>query len=163
MPQTARFIKAKPAFNSTHKPGGSTMFHSTKTLSMLSTLLLISCATAPSGKSFDSPIGVWSEQYESSTGIGGIRKRSKVTIIDETKGTYTNPSGRIEFYAIDGQRRWKGYWINQSGTYNLCSEEKGGSPYWGENIYQFNEAYNRYTGTWDFCGEGQKYALSGVR
>lgn len=130
---------------------------------MLTTLAL-GCATGPSGKVFDSPIGAWTENYESSTGVGGVTKTSKFIIIDDTRGTYTHPSGRVEFYAIDEPRRWRGYWINESGEKSfLCSAEKSGSPYWGEMIYQFNASYNQYTGSWDKCGKGKKYAIKGFR
>jgi hypothetical protein len=135
------------------------MLHSTKALVMLSTLVIISCATAPSGKTFDSAIGVWSDKYTTSM---GKTRSSVVTITDETRGAYTNPDGRIEFYSIDDQRAWKGYWIEESGT-KPCPTEKSGSMYWGEQIYQFNETYNQYTGTWDFCGKGEKYSFKGVR
>jgi hypothetical protein len=143
------------------KPVGSTLFHSTKIMSILSALLLVSCATAPSGNNFDSPIGEWSERHETSL---GSTQSARLTIIDETKGKYPNSIGRVEFYAIDQQGRWKGYWINEneSGP-SRCSEEKSGSMFWGEQIYQFNEAYNQYTGTYDYCGEGQKFATKGSR
>lgn len=135
------------------------MFHSTKALAMLSTLLIISCATAPSGKTFDSAIGVWSDKY---TTMGGKTRSSVVTFIDESKATYTNPDGRIEFYSIDDQRTWKGYWIEESGS-TSCSVEKSGSLFWGEQIYHFNETYSQYTGSWDMCGKGPKYSFKGVR
>ena len=94
--------------------------------------------------------------------MSGKTLTGKVTIVDETKGSYTNPVGRIEFYAIDDQRIWKGYWIEESGS-TACPEEKSGSMFWGEQIYQFNEAYNQYIGTWDSCGEGPKYGSKGFR
>jgi hypothetical protein len=135
------------------------MFRSLKVLLTLSILLAIGCATAPSGKTFDSAMGVWSDKYQTSM---GKTRSSVVTIIDKTKGTYTNPDGRVEFYSIDDQRTWKGYWIEESGS-DPCSTEKSGSMFWGEQIYHFNETYNQYTGTWDFCGEGKKYSFKGVR
>ncbi len=91
------------------------MFHSIKALAMLSTLLIISCATGPSEKTFDSAVGVWSDKYKT---MSGKTRSSVVTIIDETKATYTNPNGRIEFYSIDDQRTWKGYWIEEDGYFN---------------------------------------------
>ena len=148
----------------------STLFHSTKTISILSAFLLVSCATAPSGDNYDSPIGEWTDQYETTgggevpSGAGGTTKTTKFIIIDETRAIYPGLNGRVEFYAIDEQGRWKGYWIDEHlSKYFLCYEEKGGSPYWGEIMYQFNETYNQYTGTWDKCGEGKKYAISGFR
>jgi hypothetical protein len=44
-----------------------------------------------------------------------------------------------------------------------CSEAKGGSLFWGKQEFQFNENYNRYEGTWDICGQGPKFATSGLR
>ena len=120
---------------------------------------LLANLAAPSAMYFDSPIGEWSEQYQEMNGAWNL---SKVTIIDETKGTYTNPDGRIQFYAIDEQGRWNGYWIEESGS-TSCSEEKSGSNYWGEYIFQFNDTYTQYEATWDVCGEGQKYPTKGVR
>jgi hypothetical protein len=152
--------------------GGIIMFQSIKVLLVLSISLVIGCATSPSpsGKVFDSPIGEWTDQYETTgggeipSGVDGKIKTTKIIIIDETRAIYPGLNGRVEFYAIDEQGRWKGYWIDETlSKYFLCSEEKGGSPYWGEIIYQFNETYNQYTGTWDKCGEGKKYSTKGFR
>ena len=135
------------------------MLYPTRFLVLLSTILIVGCATGPSGMTFDSPIGEWSEKVEKKSGGHGV---SRLTILDETNAVYTNPNGRIEFHTIDAQRKWTGYWILENSQ-NPCSEEKSGSLHWGENIYQFNETYNRYTGSWDNCGKGRKYKLSGVR
>lgn len=137
------------------------MLNLLKICALLSITLIFGCATGPSGMTFDSPVGEWSEKYERMNDRG--TRTHKFTMIDETKGTYPS-SQKVEFYAIDEQRRWKGYWIMKTGTNtNMCSEEKSGSPYWGVQVYQFNETYNQYTGTWDVCGEGQKYKTRGVR
>jgi hypothetical protein len=85
-----------------------------------------------------------------------------MTIIDEKKATYTYANGRIFFYAIDGQDKWKGYWVEDSGAHD-CSEKKDGSTDWGVAIFQFNDAYNEFRGELDFCGVGSKYPWSGVR
>ena len=131
-----------------------------RTCAFFTTSLMIGCATGPSGESFDSPIGKWSEQWESPGGTN----TSRLTIFDETSGKYSPPyDSRVEFHAIDRQRTWKGIWMNDGPGSNSCNEEKGGSKNWGETLYQFNETYNRYKGNWDFCGEGPKYATSGVR
>ena len=137
------------------------MFHLSRTMAILSTLLMISCATTPSGQTFDSAIGVWNEKH---TTMSGRTQSSKVTIIDEAKGafTYSGGPGRLEFYSKEDQRTWKGYWIIESG-HNPCTTEKGGSQFWGEQIFHFNETYNTYTGTWNSCGEGTKYSARGVR
>lgn len=134
------------------------MFHLTKVLTIFSTLLMVSCASGPSGKTFDSPIGVWSERWETQN---GSMRSIKVTIVDEAKAKYGS-NGRIDFFAIDEQGRWNGYWILEDG-YRTCTEKKSGSQHWGETVFQFNETYSHYTGTWDYCGEGQKFSKSGVR
>jgi len=114
-------------------------------------------AHAAEDESFDSPVGEWSEQYK----YGSQWRSSEVTIIDETKATYTNPNGQVFFYAIDDQGKWEGYWVEALG--GRCLEEKYGSKKWGVMIYQFNDAYNKYEGTWDRCGQGPKYPMKGVR
>ena len=126
----------------------------------ITTILAVGCATGPTGKSFEDPIGVWNEKWEREI---GKMYSAEFTIIDETRGIYTG-SSRVEFYEIDEQGRWKGYWINNESESSVaCSEKKGGSPFWGESIYRFNDSYNRYSGTWDYCGEGQKYVTAGTR
>ena len=144
------------------------MSNPTRALAMLSISLLFGCATGPSGKVFESPIGEWTEYYEGSMGeidVGaadGMTRTAKFAIIDENSGVYKRV--RVQFYAKDEQRRWRGFWImNTASKYNLCPEKKEGSDFWGETVFQFNEAYNQYTGYWDRCGEGKKYAIRGVR
>ena len=135
------------------------MFHSTRLLAILSILLTASCATGPSGNSFDSAIGEWNEKYET---MNGNTRSTVLTIIDEASATYSNPTVQIAFYSIDNQRNWKGYWTRKSGA-NPCSVERNGSQYWGEQIFHFNETYNQYTGTWNACGAGPNYPYKGVR
>lgn len=151
------------------------MFKPISLLAVLAISLLFGCATqtptSSSGKVFDSPIGEWTELYEQSGGheipVGGQGASTgtlKQTIIDETRGISSN-NQRVEFYEIDDQGRWKGYWISDQALtkYYICDEKKSGSSFWGEITYQFNEAYNQYTGTWDRCGEGKKFWVKGFR
>ena len=132
-------------------------------LLIFSTLLLVSCTTTPSGRTFDSPVGVWSYEYET---MSGRTDSSEVTITPETRGTYINTrsglKGRLEFYSTEDPRTWKGYWILESGS-DPCSTEKSGSLFWGEEVWHFNETYNQYTGTYDICGEGARYTAEAVR
>ena len=128
-------------------------------LLFLSLIVVVSCASTPSGQSFESPIGKWSEKYES---MSGKKRSSVVTIVDNTHGSYTNPNGRIEFYSINDPGVWEGYWIEESGS-SPCSVEKSGSLFWGVQVYEFNSAYNQYTGYWDNCGAGKRYPTKGVR
>ena len=125
---------------------------------LLVILVTAGCASTPSGQVFDSPIGEWSETHE--TRNGGTRS-DRLTIIDKSRGVYS--SGVLEFYSVEDDRTWKGYWIVDSDLYPACSEKKQGSPYWGEQIFRFNETYTRYTGSWDSCGEGPKFGTRGYR
>jgi len=122
--------------------------------------LVVGIVTGPSIESFASPIGEWSERYRTTEGTW---VRSTMIFIDETTATYTNPAnpdGRVFFYATDNQN-WEGLWVED--VTDVCSEEKHGSKNWGVVIYQFNDAYNKYEGTWDDCGKGQKIPFTGIR
>ena len=129
----------------------------------ISAFILTSCASTPSEQSFDSPIGAWQDQFEM---MGGKTFKSETTIIDKSRGTFVvlgnGAQGRYEFYSTDDPLIWKGYWILENDS-NPCATEKGGSVYWGEQVFNFNEAYDQYTGSYDHCGEGPKYSTKGVR
>ncbi len=130
----------------------------TRTFVLLSTSLIIGCA-GPSGKSFDSAMGEWSWQFEYPS--GGFSS-GKMTIIDETKATYTDRNGRILFHTIDDQGKWEGYWVESSGSHS-CSDKKDGSTDWGAVTFQFNDAYNRFSGKYNFCGDSQDFDWDGAR
>ena len=124
-------------------------------------MLALGCATSPSDQSYDSPIGKWSEKWESP---GGQMMSSKVEISSETSGQYLDfYNSQVEFYAVEEPRIWKAYWINPDHGRYPCAEEKGGSKYWGEITYRFNETYTRYQGSYNTCGEGQKFSINGIR
>lgn len=133
------------------------MFNATKTLALFPVLLIFGCATGPSGETYDSPIGKWLDTHETTL---GSNKSERLTIVDDRSGTF--PRGRIEFYDTSQEREWKAYWILENGRYE-CAEEKGGSKYWGVQVFRFNQDFNRYTGYWDSCGEGQQYGARGTR
>jgi hypothetical protein len=139
--------------------GGTSMLNLIRLLAMLSTLLIVGCASGPSGKSFDSAIGEWSWTFGSPS---GRVYSGEMTIIDETKATTTFKNGRIFFYAIDGQGKWEGHWVAET-LKKPCSDKKDGSIYWGVAIFQFNDAYNSFKGTYDFCGDGGTFFWDGVR
>jgi hypothetical protein len=85
-----------------------------------------------------------------------------MTIVDETKATYPlYGNGRIFFYAIDDQRKWEGYWV-QDGADN-CANKKDGSNHWGAVTFQFNDTYTEWKGEYDECGVGRKLPWDGVR
>jgi hypothetical protein len=136
------------------------MFHSTKALLVLSTLLIISCATGPSGKSFDSALGEWKTKTVQSS---GRVTSDRMTIIDETKATYGFGEGRIFFYAVDDQGKWEGYWVESDGSNMSCTETKDGSNIWGVVVFQFNDSYSSFSGDWDACGQGKKSSWNGYR
>ena len=136
------------------------MFHLTRVLAIFSTLLMVSCASGPSGKTFDSALGEWKTEFITMNSQSGT---PRMTIIDETKASYAFTGGRIFFSAVDDQGKWEGYWVEDDATDMSCTEKKDGSNVWGVVVFQFNETYNEYKGTWDFCGEDQKFATKGVR
>jgi hypothetical protein len=102
-------------------------------------------------------MGEWSSRDQ---GPDCILERFQLTIVDETKATYTIGNGRIFFYAIDDQRKWEGYWVQEGYG---CADKKDGSNYWGVVTFQFNETYTRWKGELDFCGEGRKFPWDGFR
>jgi hypothetical protein len=130
----------------------------TRTFVLLSTILIIGCAGL-SGKSFDSAMGEWSWKFES---VGGREHSGNMTIVDETKATYTYRNGRFIFYATDDQGKWEGHWVEDSGL-SACSDKKDGSYYWGVVILQFDDAYTSFSGKYDECGEGHRYDWDGHR
>jgi len=93
-------------------------------------------------------------------GSGGRVKKIKIT--DGTRAKFNYKNGRILFYSIDNQGKWEGYWVQDTASYG-CGVKKDGSDYWGKVIFQFNDSYTRFKGTWDYCGEGRKEPWNGVR
>jgi adenylate cyclase len=120
--------------------------------------LITGSASGASAKTFDSAMGEWRARGQ---GPDCIVERSQLTIVDEMKATYTIGNGRILFYAIDDQRKWEGYWVEDGG--GGCADKKDGSNYWGAMTFRFNDTYNKWKGEFDFCGEGRKYPWDGFR
>jgi hypothetical protein len=89
-----------------------------------------------------------------------------LTIIDEKSARYrsarADSRGRIIFTSIGSEGRWEGYWIGSKPA-NVCLENREGSRNWGLVIWEFDETYSRFKGTWDYCGEGRKYLWNGRR
>jgi hypothetical protein len=142
--------------------GASIMFHATRVLATVSSLLIIGCAATPSGQTYDSAIGEWEETY---TSMSGGTRSTNVKFIDEENGTFVldnGMDGRIEIFSKEGQRTWRGYAILKSGS-DQCPTEKGGSKYWSELVFHFNETYNQYTGNYKRCGDGRESNINGVR
>jgi TolB-like protein/class 3 adenylate cyclase len=124
-----------------------------------SQFLITGSASGASGKTFDSAMGEWSSRaQERDCTLNTIQ----MTIVDETKATYLSyGNGRILFYAIDDQRKWEGYWVQDGADY--CANKKDGSTYWGAVTFQFNDTYTKWKGEYDECGVGRKHLWHGVR
>jgi hypothetical protein len=122
--------------------------------------LISSSASGASGKTFDSAMGEWSSRAQ--TGAGGCTLTTlQLTFVDETKATFPSyANGRILFYAIDDQRKWEGYWVQDGDG---CANKKDGSTYWGAVTFQFNDTYTKWKGEYDECGVGRKFPWNGVR
>ena len=131
-----------------------------RSLCILIPALMLGCASGPSGQSFESPLGNWTEKYVKAS---GRVQSSRLTIV-QNGGRYSDSfSTRVVFSDKEDPRIWKGIWIQDGRTGGRCLEEIEGSKYWGEMVFQFNETYSEYTGTSDYCGEGKKDPISGYR
>ena len=130
-----------------------------KQLALLTALLLIISINVQASENYESPIGEWTVQWERFN--GKWRKKISMKFIDETKATYSFKEGRILFSSVDEQGRWIGHWVENS--MKSCLEEKDGSKNWGVVIFEFNETFTKFKGTWDLCGEGRKLLYKGVR
>lgn len=129
-----------------------------KIFTAVSVMLVNGVAMSQSEASFDSPVGEWIGEYES---MRGKWKKDTTTIESESLATITNPDGRVYFYSVNEQGRWEGIWVEDSAA--DCMEKKHGSNTWGVSVFQFNDSYTEYEGTWDMCGKGKKYKQKGVR
>jgi len=88
--------------------------------------------------------------------------KAQMTIVDETKSTCSSyRNGRNLFYAIDDQRKWEGYWVEEIN--GNCADKKDGSTYWGVVTFRINDTDTEWKGEFDECGEGRKYPWDGFR
>ena len=120
--------------------------------------LTIGSASGTSGKTFDSAMGEWSSKHQ---GPDCVLNTVQMTFVDKIKVTYPLLNGRFLFYAIDDQRKWEGYWVEEGS--GACADKKDGSSYWGAVTLRFNDTYNKWKGEFDFCGAGRKYPWHGFR
>jgi tetratricopeptide (TPR) repeat protein len=121
--------------------------------------LIAGPASGASGKTFDSAMGEWIVRMQ---GSDCDLVKVQMTIVDEKKATYPSyRNGRILFYAIDDQRKWEGYWVEEAR--GQCADKKDGSGYWGVVTFRFNDTYTQWKGEFDECGEGRKYPWDGFR
>ena len=95
--------------------------------------------------------------------VGSELIKARLKIIDDTRVTYGYKSGRIFFYSIGKQGKWEGYWVEDTGSKVCGNVLKDGSRHWGKVIFQFNDNYTSFKGTWDYCGQGKKTRWNGYR
>lgn len=133
-----------------------------KILFVAATALLITACAAPTPDiSHQNPFGKWSTKIE--TQSGASLSHGVMTFTNKKKATYTLRNGRILFNEIDDQGRWKGRWVENTQPWVSCPDEVDGSKAWGEAIFQFDPTYNKFKGTWDKCGDGNRNAWVGHR
>ena len=127
---------------------------------LIAAVLIQGCASPHSGKKFDSPDGKWGTGIDSSAGRISL---GIMTFSGNEKATYTYRNGRILFDRTDDLGEWKGHWVEKPMSFVTCVDEIDGSITWGVAIFQFNEAYTRFKGTYDKCGDGRTGAWDGRR
>ena len=134
------------------------MFRLTKKMAIISTFWIIGFGANFQVKAYDSAVGEWTYKEET---MEGHLMRGKMSFTDQKNAIYTANNGRIIFVATDGNGRWEGYWIEDGSI--ECSTEKDGSQLWGVAIFNFNDDYSRFEGTWDMCGSGKGSSWIGFR
>jgi hypothetical protein len=107
---------------------------------------------------FDRAEGRWLSEWQSA---GGQTTTAKTTF-DDYGRMASIPHRFATFYAADESGQWQGYWTQEGGRHR-CTTKQDGSEHWGVIQLQFDEAYNHFEGTWDYCGEGDKWDWKGKR
>ena len=110
------------------------------------------------GDAFGKAQGRWVSEWERTQGGTQI----STTTFDYYGNMASTPGPIVKFYSADDNGKWDGYWVEESGS-QRCDTKEDGSHYWGVVEFQFNEAYNAFEGTWDFCGDGKKWEWKGKR
>ena len=107
---------------------------------------------------FDRAEGRWLSEWQSSGG----RTTTAKTTFDDYGRMASIPHRFATFYAADESGQWQGYWTEEGGRHR-CTTKQDGSEHWGVIQLQFDATYDHFEGTWDFCGEGDKWELKGKR
>ncbi len=110
------------------------------------------------GDTFGKAQGTWVSEWENTQG----RTQISTTTFDYYGRMASTPGPTVTFYSADDSGKWEGYWVDHSGSHP-CDTKEYGSHYWGVVEFQFNEAYNEFEGTWDFCGKDLKHGWKGKR
>ena len=137
------------------------MFHLKIITILIAGIFLVQgCANPVMDQTFDSPDGEWRTGIQYSAGRMSL---GTMTFAGSKKATYTYRNGRVLFNETDSSGKWKGHWVEDTWSGAICAEEKDGSKSWGEMVYQFNDTYTRFKGTYNICGTGLKNAWEGTR
>ena len=107
---------------------------------------------------FDRAEGRWLSEWQSSGG----RTTTAKTTFDDYGRMASIPHRFATFYAADESGQWQGYWTEEGGRHR-CTTKQDGSEHWGVIQLQFDATYDHFEGTWDFCGEGDKWEWKGKR
>ena len=107
---------------------------------------------------FERAEGKWLSEWQSSGG----RTTTAKTTFDEYGRMASIPRRFATFYAANENGQWQGYWTEESGRHR-CATKQDGSEHWGVIQLQFDATYDHFEGTWDFCGEGDKWEWKGKR
>jgi hypothetical protein len=112
------------------------------------------------GGFFEKAQGRWVSEWEKAQGGTEI----STTTFDYYGRMDSVPGPTATFYFADENGKWEGYWVDLSNSGpHPCDTTRDESPYWGVLEFQFNEPYNQFEGTWDFCGKGAKHGWKGKR
>ena len=114
--------------------------------------------SALNSDALDSAEGRWLSEWQSAGG----RTTTAKTTFDDYGRMASIPHRFATFYTADESGQWQGYWTAESGRHR-CATKQEGSEHWGVIQLQFDEAYNHFEGTWDYCGEGDKWEWKGKR
>ena len=125
------------------------------------TLFLFVFANQGFTQEFDSPLGEWKTKIQIDG--GSWLTHGVMTFSGDGTVKYALRNGRIFFKEKDGQGKWKGHWVEDKQPWVVCTEKLDGSTAWGEAIFQFDEEYKTFKGTWDKCGDGKRNAWVGHR
>lgn len=102
--------------------------------------------------------GRWLSEWQSAGG----RTTTAKTTFDDYGRMASIPHRFATFYSADENGSWQGYWTEEGGRHR-CATKQDGSEHWGVVQLQFDATYDHFEGTWDFCGEGDKWEWKGKR
>jgi hypothetical protein len=108
---------------------------------------------------FDKLKGKWSSR-QGRIGTGNPPIRATMTFDGSSIVDYSY--GTVYFDSSSSDGLLTGYWVELYGG-SKCSSEKHGSRYWGTVQFQFNDAFDEFTGIWRRCDTSKEYPWTGER